>query len=163
MFSTMSWITSPANSATAPPPPNSPAKTTNWSASTSPKKPAGPRSPPQPPASANSRSEPLARDFGDRATAAKLARQDHKLVRFYIPEKARWPKIATTTTGLGQFLTDAVRSVARENPRLSGVVDVTDFNATAAGQRIVDDQHLVNLVQVLNNPDYRLGLNDVDR
>ena len=31
----------------------------------------------------------LARDFGDRATAAKLARQDHKLVRFYIPEKAR--------------------------------------------------------------------------
>ena len=104
----------------------------------------------------------LARDFGDRATAAKLARQDHKLVRFYIPEKARWPKIAATTTGLGQFLTDAVRSVARENPRLSGVVDVTDFNATAAGQRIVDDQHLVNLVQVLNNPDYRLGLNDVE-
>ena len=79
----------------------------------------------------------LARDFGDRATAAKLARQDHKLVRFYIPEKARWPQIATTTTGLGQFLTDAVR----ENPRFSGVVDVTDFNATAAGQRIADDQH----------------------
>jgi type I restriction enzyme M protein len=104
----------------------------------------------------------LAHEFGDHATAAKLVKQDHKLVRFFIPEKARWPKIAATTTGLGQFLTDAVRAVARENPRLSGVIDVTDFNATAAGQRIVDDQHLTNLVQVLNNPEYRLGLGDVE-
>ena len=55
-----------------------------------------------------------------------------------------------------------MRAVARENPRLSGVIDVTDFNATAAGQRIVDDQHLQNLVQVLNNPAYRLGLDDVE-
>jgi type I restriction enzyme M protein len=104
----------------------------------------------------------LARDFGDQSTTAKLVKQDHKLVRFYIPEKARWPKITSTTTGLGQFLTDAVRAVARENPRLSGVIDVTDFNATAAGQRIVDDQHLQSLVQILNNPDYRLGLDDVE-
>ena len=104
----------------------------------------------------------LAVEFGDPASAAKLVKQDHKLVRFYIPEKARWPKIAATTTGLGQFLTDAVRAVARENPRLSGVIDVTDFNATAAGQRIVDDAHLTNLVQVLNNPEYRLGIDDVE-
>ncbi|HYM07665.1 MAG TPA: N-6 DNA methylase [Terriglobales bacterium] len=104
----------------------------------------------------------LAREFGDKGTVAKLAKQDRKLVRFYIPEKARWAKIAATTTGLGQFLTDAVCAIARENRRLSGVVDVTDFNATAAGQRIVDDQHLAGLVQVLNNPDYRLGLDDVE-
>jgi type I restriction enzyme M protein len=106
--------------------------------------------------------EYLAQEFGDRKTAAKLVEQDHKLVRFYIPEAARWPKIAKITTGLGQALTDAVRAVARENPRLSGVVDVTDFNATAAGQRIVDDGRLAALVQVLNNPKYRLGLNDVE-
>jgi len=104
----------------------------------------------------------LTHEFGDRKTAARLVEQDHKLVRFYIPEKARWSKIATTTTGLGQFLTDAVRAVARENPRLSGVIDVTDFNATAAGQRIVDDGRLAALVQVLNNPNYRLGLDDVE-
>jgi type I restriction enzyme M protein len=55
-----------------------------------------------------------------------------------------------------------MRAIARENPRLSGVIDVTDFNATAAGQRIVDDQHLADLVQVLNNPEYRLGLDDVE-
>ena len=46
---------------------------------------------------------------------------------------SRWPAIARVTTGLGQYLTDAARAVARENPRLQGVVDTVDFNATAAG------------------------------
>jgi len=61
----------------------------------------------------------LAHDFRSVEKAKKLLEQDHKLVRFYLPENARWPRIAKTTTGLGQFLTDAVRAVARENPRLS--------------------------------------------
>jgi len=104
----------------------------------------------------------LAREFGNEKTAAKLVEQDHKLVRFYVPLKARWTTVAQKTTGLGEHLTDAVRAIARENPRLSGVIDVTDFNATAAGQRIVDDGRLSALVQVLNNPDYRLGLDDVE-
>ena len=95
----------------------------------------------------------LAHDFGDVKTAAKLVEQDHKLVRFYIPQKARWSFIVEKSTGLGELLTDAVRAIARENPRLSGVIDVTDFNATAAGQRMVDDGRLAALVQVLNNPD----------
>ena len=106
--------------------------------------------------------EHLAHEFGDRQTAANLVEQDHKLVRFYVPPNARWGKIATTTTGLGQFLTDAVRAIARQNPRLSGVIDITDFNATTAGQRIVDDTRLAELIQVLNNPAYRLGLDDVE-
>jgi adenine-specific DNA-methyltransferase len=37
---------------------------------------------------------------------------------------------------------ETVRAVARENPRLSGVIDMVDFNATAAGQRIISDEHL---------------------
>ncbi len=49
----------------------------------------------------------------------------------------------------GRSPDDAVRAVSRENPRLSGVIDVTDFNATTAGQRIIDDEHLHALVQVL--------------
>jgi type I restriction enzyme M protein len=104
----------------------------------------------------------LAHEFGDRQIASTLVEQDHQLVRFHIPEKARWSTVATITTGLGQALTDAVRSVARENPRLSGVIDVTDYNATTAGQRIVDDGRLAALVQVLNHPFYRLGLDDVE-
>jgi type I restriction enzyme M protein len=44
----------------------------------------------------------LANEFGDEKTAATLAEQDHMLVRFYVPQAARWPAIARQTTGLGE-------------------------------------------------------------
>ncbi|MFN3347297.1 MAG: N-6 DNA methylase, partial [Candidatus Bipolaricaulaceae bacterium] len=99
-------------------------------------------------------------ELGGRANALRLVDADHQLVRFYIPEIARWNTIRAKTTGLGQHLTEAVRAVARENPRLSGVIDLVDFNATAAGQRIVPDEYLARLVDVLSR--HRLGLNDVE-
>jgi type I restriction enzyme M protein len=101
----------------------------------------------------------LAEDFGDEL-AAQMAEQDRRMVRFYIPEAARWPQIRQRTTGLGEYLTDAVRAVARENPKLQGVVDVQDFNETAAGQPIVDGGRLAALVQTLSR--HRLGLEDVE-
>lgn len=82
------------------------------------------------------------------------------LVRFYIPDEARWQVIRQRTAGLGQYLTNAVRAIARENPRLAGVIDMVDFNATAAGQRIISDEHLAALIEVLSR--HRLGLNDVE-
>lgn len=102
----------------------------------------------------------LASEFGSEDAALKIIEKDHKLVRFFIPPKARWPEIARRTTGLGEYLTDAVRAVARENPRLSGVIDVTDFNATTSGQRILDDDRLSALVGILGQ--HRLGLTDVE-
>ncbi len=102
----------------------------------------------------------LSEEFGGRANALRLVDADHRLVRFYLPEIARWNTIRAKTTGLGQHLTEAVRAVARENPRLSGVIDLVDFNATAAGQRIVPDEYLARLVDVLSR--HRLGLNEVE-
>lgn len=102
----------------------------------------------------------LAEEFGDRETTEKLVEGDHKLVRFYLPPVARWQSISRKTTGIGQELTDAVRVVARENPRLQGVIDAVDFNATTAGQRIVDDQRLAALIQTLSR--HRLGIDDVE-
>jgi len=104
--------------------------------------------------------EQLTEEYGDRETAARVVERDHKLVRFYIPPEARWDSIRPVTTGLGQSLTDAMRAVARENPKLQGVIDTVDFNATAAGQRILDDPHLAELIQVLSR--HRLGLKDVE-
>jgi type I restriction enzyme M protein len=98
----------------------------------------------------------VAAELGD----ADLVEDDHKLVRFYLPPEARWPAIASKTTGLGEHLTNAVRATTRENPALLGVLDVVDFNATASGQRIVDDTRLAQLVQVLGQ--HRLGLADVE-
>lgn len=101
----------------------------------------------------------LQADLGPHAL--RLVEQDHKLVRFYLPLAARWESIRTRPmAGLGQYLTDAVRSVARENPRLHGVIDMVDFNATAAGQRIVPDDYLARLIEVLSR--HRLGLTDVE-
>lgn len=102
----------------------------------------------------------LAESYGARGLAEQLLSEDHSLVRFYLPVEARWPSIAKQSTGVGEYLTDSVRSIARENPKLQGVIDIVDFNATAAGQRIISDDRLKILVDVLGR--YRLGLNDVE-
>ncbi|HLH64525.1 MAG TPA: class I SAM-dependent DNA methyltransferase [Solirubrobacteraceae bacterium] len=101
----------------------------------------------------------VADEVGDLDTAKEIIDHDHGLVRFYLPAESRWPSIALKTTGLGEALTDAVRAVARQNPRLQGVIDTVDFNATAAGQPIVDNDRLASLVKTLGQ--HRLGLNDV--
>ena len=111
----------------------------------------------------------LAEEYGSRDVAVRIVEEERERgviasgggsVRFYIPEHARWSNIRKQTAGLGQYLTDAVRVVARENPRLQGVIDLVDFNATTAGQRIVPDEYLANLVDVLSR--HRLGLKDVE-
>ncbi len=102
----------------------------------------------------------LAHEFGTERKALSLVEKDHGLVRFYIPHNARWDRVRKQTSGLGQYLTDAVRAVARHNPRLQGVIDLADFNATAAGQRIVPDDYLHRLIDILSR--HRLGLDDVE-
>jgi len=113
--------------------------------------------------------ERLGREFGSREVAVQIVEDERDRgtiaagrgsVRFYIPEGARWENVRRQTTGLGQYLTDAVRAVARENPRLQGVIDIVDFNAIAAGQRILPDEYLARLVDVLSR--HRLGLKDVE-
>ncbi|MGQ9735394.1 MAG: N-6 DNA methylase [Thermaceae bacterium] len=104
--------------------------------------------------------ERLGEELGDKEEAEWLVEQDPKMVRFYIPPQARWENIREQRQGLGAYLTDAVRAVARENPKLHGVIDVVDFNATAAGHRIVDDGRLAQLVDILSR--HRLGLEDVE-
>lgn len=102
----------------------------------------------------------LAKDYGSLEIVEKLLAEDHSLVRFYLPESARLENITKQTTGIGEYLTDAVRTLARENPRLQGVVNIVDFNATTAGKRIITAEKLKALVDVLGR--YRLGLNDVE-
>ncbi len=89
-----------------------------------------------------------------------MSGEDRALVRFYIPENALWRNIAVQTTGLRGYLTDAVRAVARENPKLQGVIDIVDFNTTVAGQPILSDEQLRALIGVLSRQ--RLGLKDVE-
>lgn len=102
----------------------------------------------------------LTQNYGSLEIVEELLAQDHKLVRFYLPMKSRWEQIAKQTTNVGEYLTVAVRTIAKENPKLQGVIDTVDFNATTAGQRIINDDVLKDLINILGK--YRLGLNDVD-
>src|SRR5437879_6590425 len=79
----------------------------------------------------------VADELGDLDIATVVIDEDHSLVRFYVPAESRWPFVAAKTTRLGEILTDAVRAISRQNPRLQGVIDTVDFNATTAGQPIV--------------------------
>jgi type I restriction enzyme M protein len=102
----------------------------------------------------------LSEELGDAALARRLAQEDRGLIRFYIPNGHTWAEVRRLPIDLGERLTGAMREIAKENPRLKGVVDIVDFNATAAGQRILDDDTLARLMEILNRQ--RLGLRDVE-
>ena len=102
----------------------------------------------------------LSQEFGDEDLACQLAQEDRALIRFYIPNGHTWPEVRKSSVKLGERLTEAMKAIARENPKLGGVIDIVDFNATAAGQRILDDDTLARLMEILNHQ--RLGLQDVE-
>jgi type I restriction enzyme M protein len=115
--------------------------------------------------------ERLAEDYGDRATALEIAESDHSLLRFYLPPEARWGAISGRDTiqwpkdeapkDIGEHLTKAVRAVVKQNPDLSGVIDVVDFATERNGEREVNPGKLRLVVETFSDPRYRLGLADV--
>ena len=95
-----------------------------------------------------------------REISMAMVNSDHKLVRFYIPERARWKNILDQKESLGEYLTSAMRDLAKENPRLQGVVDLNDYNEATGGSRTITDASLKKLMDILNRK--KLGLKDVD-
>ena len=120
--------------------------------------------------------ERLAEEFGDRKTAKEIAESDHSLLRFYLPPEARWGVISgrephdwplddkgrsTRPADIGEHLTKAVRAVVRQNPSLSGVIDLVDFAAERNSERDINPAKLNAVVETFSDPRYRLGLADV--
>jgi type I restriction enzyme M protein len=118
----------------------------------------------------------LAEEYGDRDTALEIVEEDHELLRFYLPPEARWAVISgrqpyewpnddqgrpTRPKDIGEHLTKAVRAVVRQNPPLSGVIDVVDFAAERNGERDINPAKLREVVETFSDPRYRLGLADV--
>ena len=110
--------------------------------------------------------------FGDEEIAREITKADHenalkmdrddKIVRFYIPEEYPWEALRNHPADghLGEFVTEAMRAVARLNPQLKGVLDVRDFNERQSGQRLLDDDRLEKLIEVIS--EHRLGLQDTE-
>ena len=120
--------------------------------------------------------ERLSEDFGDLTTTLEIAEMDHSLLRFYLPPEARWGVISgresfdwplddrgrpTAPRDIGEHLTKAVRAVVKQNPTLSGVIDVVDFAAERNGERDINPAKLRGVVETFSDPRYRLGLADV--
>lgn len=118
----------------------------------------------------------LAEEYGERETALEIAEGDHSLLRFYLPAEARWAVIAgreaygwpldakgnsTAPRDIGEHLTKAVRAVVKQNPSLSGVIDVVDFATERNGERDINPAKLRGVVETFSDPRYRLGLADV--
>lgn len=110
-------------------------------------------------------------EFGDEATAREVIEADHEdalknnrkgIVRFYIPQQYRWSALRNHPADgkLGEFVTEAMRGVARLNPELQGVLDVKDYNERQSGQRTLDDDRLSKLIEVISR--HRLGLNNAE-
>jgi type I restriction enzyme M protein len=72
--------------------------------------------------------------YGNMVIAEDIAYQDHSVLRFYLASQARWDNVAKKTSNIGENLTDVVRSIAKENPKLQGVIDIVDFNAQQRGR-----------------------------
>jgi len=118
----------------------------------------------------------LAEEYGDRTTALEIAESDHSLLRFYLPPEARWAVLSgrdsfewpldergrpTAPRDIGEHLTKAVRAVVKQNPTLSGVIDVVDFAAERNGERDINPAKLRGVLETFSDPRYRLGLADV--
>jgi len=112
-----------------------------------------------------------AKEFGDEETAREVIQADHEdalktgrrpIVRFFVPHQYRWEAIRNHPTNgeLGQFVTDAMREVARLNPDLQGVLDIKDYNERQSGQRTLDDDRLASLIEVVSR--HRLGLKNAE-
>lgn len=120
--------------------------------------------------------ERLVEEYGDRATALEIAESDHSLLRFYLPPEARWAVISgresfdwplddrgrpTAPRDIGEHLTKAVRAVVKQNPTLSGVIDVVDFAAERNGERDINPAKLRVVAETFSDARYRVGLSDV--
>lgn len=110
-------------------------------------------------------------EYGNEELAREIIEADHEdalksernpIVRFYIPQEYSWEVLRNHSADgrLGQFVTGAMREVAKVNPRLEGVINVEDFSETQSGQRLIDDQRLEKLIEVISK--HRLGLEDAE-
>lgn len=102
--------------------------------------------------------EAIAREVIEADHLAALNENRRPIVRFYIPADYSWQKIRNHGADghLGEFVTKAMREVAKLNPPLDGVLNVRDYNEKQSGQRTLDDAPLSELIEVISR--HRLGI-----
>lgn len=102
--------------------------------------------------------EAVAREIIEADHTAALNENRRPIVRFYIPAEYAWDKLRNHPADgtLGEFVTEAMRAVAKLNPSLDGVLNVRDYNEKQSGHRTLDDAPLEKLIEVISR--HRLGI-----
>jgi len=114
--------------------------------------------------------EQCAQKFGSGSLARYFIEADHRdaiknqrqpIVRYYIPQEYCWEKIRShPKDGLGEFVTTAMREVATLNKGLSGTLTLKDYNEKQSNQRVLDDDRLSDLIEVISR--HRLGFKNAN-
>lgn len=106
--------------------------------------------------------EAVAREIIEADLAHALKTGTKPIIRFYIPKEYSWKAIRNHGADgrLGEFITGAMREVAKLNPDLQGVLDIKDYNERQSGQRTLDDDPLASLIEILSR--HRLGLKNTE-
>lgn len=113
--------------------------------------------------------EKCAAKFGGEEIAREFIREDHAdalrtgrkpIVRFFVPHEYRWEAIRNRTENLGEFVTEAMMEVERQNPGLQGALRLRDYNERQNNQRLLADDRLSGLIEVISR--HRLGLKNTN-
>lgn|GEM_PF-943241 len=114
--------------------------------------------------------EQCAQKFGSGDLARYFIEADHRdaiknqrqpIVRYYIPQEYCWEKIRSHPKDkLGEFVTTAMREVATLNKGLSGTLTLKDYNEKQSNQRVLDDDRLSDLIEVISR--HRLGFKNAN-
>lgn len=108
-----------------------------------------------------------AKEFGSDGTTKKtidhtpiLQEDRHSTFKYYIPHEYRWSFIRNHKAdgSLGEFVNRAMKEVVKYNPDLLGVLDLWDYCQQQNGERILDDNGLKALIEILSQ--YPMGLNN---
>ena len=106
--------------------------------------------------------KPQPREIIEADLAHALKTGTTPIIHFYIPKEYNWKAIRNhgADGGQGEFITGAMREVAKLNPDLQGVLDIKDYNERQSGQRTLDDDPLASLIEILSR--HRVGLKNTE-
>lgn len=106
----------------------------------------------------------FAKNMGSRTKAFALIGKYGRPVRFYLPftpqdiKHDNTPEVTRKPSSrIGKQLATLLCDIAREHPKLSGIIDWVDSNATAHGQRDIDDDRLSNLIERISEKHFRFS------
>lgn len=93
----------------------------------------------------------IARKHLEEDHTSKLNDKGLPIASFYIPEKCSWETMRKQPRNrIAKYLTDCLADIVSVNPDMAQILDIFDYRAIHEDQRIINDYHLVSLIDVIS-------------